>query len=332
MTQISTVAVTGASGFVGRYVVRTLLKRGYRVRALVRDRAKALSVLPSDRNLTLVQGEVLDRRSPAELVAGTQACVNLIGIIRETSGQTFQGMHVEAVKALTEACAAVEQPVKRFVQISALGVRPDGKAEYQRTKFEGEQVVRRSGLDWTIIRPGLIHGPDGELVSMIAKWCKGAAAPFFFVPYFTRVVEHHDGVLLGRVSLEGAAVAPVSVRDVAEAMARAIERPVSIGEIYNLCGSETMGWRNMLEQFGEALPGSDTTLPVIGLPARPHAKMAMVAKKLGLAGLFPFDEGQAYMAEEDSIANLEKIKQDLGLEPEGFSAVLGKYAGVVGAH
>ncbi len=329
MQPITTVAVTGATGFVGRHVVKALLAGGYRVRALVRDRSKATAVLPPDPKVAIVEGDVLDRRSPVELVAGCQACIHLVGIIREAARQTFQGMHVEATRAMVEACQGSDLPVKRFVHMSALGVRPDGPAEYQRTKFAGEQIVRRSGLDWTVFRPGLIHGRGGEFVDMVHKWCKGKAAPFFFVPYFTRLVEHDEGVIGARVSIESAKVAPVSVFDVAEAFVRSLGAGATIGEVYNLTGPDEMDWKTMLRAFQENLPGADTGLPIVGLPARPHAFMAAAAKRVGMGGLFPFDAGQARMAEEDATCDLDKVKADLGLQPRGFEAVLKQYAGAL---
>lgn len=329
MTQIQTVAVTGATGFVGRHVVAALLKAGYRVRALVRDRSKATEVLPADRRVALVEGDVLDRKSPDELVRGAQACIHLIGIIREGSRQTFQGMHVEATRAMLAACQSADPALRRFVHMSALGVRPDGPAEYQRTKFAGELLVRRSGLDWTVFRPGMIHGPGGEFVDMVKKWCAGAAPPYFFVPYFTRMHEHDDGVPAGRVSFESARIAPVSVFDVAEAFVRSLTLSDTLGEIYNLTGPDAMDWKTMLGLFQTYLPGADNGLPIIGVPARPHAAMATVARRIGMGGLLPFDAGQARMAEEDMVADLDKLREHVGLQPQGFEAVLQRYASAV---
>ena len=130
MTTIKPVAVTGATGFVGRAIVGGLLKQGYSVRALVRSRVKARDVLPRSTNLTLVEGDIHDDRSPAELVSGAQACIHLIGIIREErGGVTFHRMHVASTRIITEACQPAR--VNRFVQLSALGVRDDRDCAYR---------------------------------------------------------------------------------------------------------------------------------------------------------------------------------------------------------
>lgn len=326
-----TVAVTGAAGFVGRTVVRDLLSRGWHVRALVRDPAKAARSLPDDRRVHLVVGHIHDGQSARQLVAGAHAVVHLIGIIREQrlgadrgGAQTFQRVHVDATRILLDAVKAAG--IRRFVHMSALGVTPDGRAAYQRTKFEAEQLVRRSGLDWTIIRPGMIHGSDGEFVQMVRDFCSGNKPPFFFIPFFTRFVEHDDGVLLGRVGFEAAQVAPVHVSDVARAFGESLARPHTVGELYNLAGPESLSWKDMMEFFRDTLPGADTKLPVVGLPGTPHALMARAAGWVGMGQAFPFDEGQAFMAQEDSTADLSKFAAHFGFTPQPFRALVERYA------
>jgi NADH dehydrogenase len=328
-TPKETVAVTGASGFVGRAVVRELLARGYGVRALVRDRDKARKVLPADRRVLTVLGDAGDDAVVKELVAGAQAVVHLIGIIRAAGGgQSFQRVHVGTTRTLLDAARAAG--IKRFVHMSALGVHADGKAEYQRTKFEGEQLVRRSGLDWTVFRPGLIHGADGELVGMIKGWCEGTKQPFVLIPYFARVVEHNEGVILGRISFESAQVAPVYVGDVARCFVAALTNPRSVGEVYNLVGSEELSFRDMLRFYRDKLPGADATLPIAPVPGPAAVAQAVIAKAVGLGGALPFDEGQAHMAQEDQTADLSKVRAHFGLgndEPRGFRAAAADYVG-----
>ena len=322
-----TIAVTGATGFVGRHVVRELLAAGHTVRCLVRSAVKAKSVLPADRRIQLVIGDVLDRKSPAEVVKGADACIHLVGIIRETGNQTFKNMHELATRAMLDACTAAS--VNRFIHMSAIGVVPDGKAEYQVTKFEAEKMVRRSSLNWTVFRPGLIHGKGGELSAMIASWCRGRSAPYFFIPYFTRLVEHDQPVLLSRVSLESARIAPVHVDDVAKAFVSSLHSGESVGEIYNLTGPDNMDWSTMLGTFRDALADGDRTLPIIGLPARPHAYMALVAKRVNLSWLFPFDAGQAFMAEDDAVADCHKAALHLNFQPRPFAPALRTYAALI---
>ncbi len=334
MSHITTVAVTGASGFVGRHVVAELLNRGYSVRALVRSPAKAAATLPADKNLTLIEGDVLDGSSPVKVAEGAQACIHLIGIIREKrvsgqASQTFRSMHVNATKAMLDACAGAG--VKRYVHMSALGATPDSKAEYATTKYEAEQLVKRSGLEWTIFRPGIIHGPDSEFILQVRKMATGDVAPFLFLPYFARFTDHDEGVKLPRRSLDPAMMQPVYVGDVSTVFAEAISRPQSIGEIYNLVGSEKLNWREAMEFLRDTLPNGDPALPVIPVPATHAAAIAKAAKALGMANLLPFDEGQPLLMVRDGDADLSKLRAHFGIEPRPFRATVEAYTGQVPA-
>ena len=328
MSTLKTIAVAGATGFVGRELIRQLVAKGYAVRALCRCRDKARATLPGDRSVSAVFGDVLDGRAAAELVRGTHACINLIGILRASgSRQTFERLHVDAVKALTDACRAAG--VRRFIQMSALGVSADARSEYQRSKVEGEQVVRRSGLDWTIFRPGLIHGPAGELTGMIRDWCHGSKQPFLFIPHFVRAVDHDEGVPLGRVSFESPNIAPASVQDVAACFVSALDKPDTIGEVYNVVGAQTLTFRQMLAWCRDHFQSADASLPIIGVPGAAASLQATIAKFVGLGGLLPFDEGMPLMAIEDTTADLEKLHQQVGVKPGRFADQASAYAGAM---
>ncbi|MBY0113093.1 MAG: SDR family NAD(P)-dependent oxidoreductase [Phycisphaerales bacterium] len=331
MTTIKTVAVTGATGFVGRAIVAELLKQGYNVRALVRSRVKAREVLPrptpNAATLTLVEGDIHDDRSPAELVAGAQACIHLIGIIREErGGVTFHRMHVASTRVITEACKAAG--VNRYLQMSALGVRDDADCAYRTTKWDAEQIVRRSGLDWTIFRPGLIHGPGSSFLEMAARWCKGEAPPYFFLPYF-RGGQEDTSVPLGGVNYRDPVVQPVAVDDVASAFVRALSREQSVGETYNLVGSEQLTWPQMLVELRDNIHGANTNLQPWGVPADLAALQALGASYVGLGGLLPFDHGMAVMGGQDSVSETKKVESHLELKARPFRASFRAYAGTL---
>jgi NADH dehydrogenase len=235
-------------------------------------------------------------------------------------------MHVLATRVVTEACD--DAGVKRYIHMSALGVSPEGRAEYQKTKWRAEEVVRRGDLDWTIFRPGLIHGPDGEFVQMMADLASGDVPPYYFMPYFVRR-KIDLSVPAGPVEFESAQVQPVAVEDVAAAFVTAISTPASIGEIYNMAGPETFDWPTLLTTFRDVLPGSTKSIKPFFVPGDHGEIIARVAKVIGLAKLLPYDLGQAIMAQEDSMASPEKLQAHLGITPRPFRKTLEAYAAKV---
>jgi uncharacterized protein YbjT (DUF2867 family) len=319
----TTIAVTGASGFVGRYIVRELLARDYGVRALVHDVSKARKVLGADPALALVGGDAVDGRTPGQLAAGCSACIHLIGLLRPKAGESFQRLHVDATAAMIDACRGAG--VRRYLHMSALGVGDEGRTDYQKTKFQAEMLVRRSGLDWTIFRPSIIHGAGSDFIKLAKGWVSGSKPPFKFLPYFGRPVTDHS-VPMGPTRYLDPVVQPVAVEDVAAAFIRAIDHPQAIGEIYNLAGPEVISWPDLLLALRDELPGARDDLKPKLIPADLAAAGAAAATAVGLGGLLPFDQGMAIMGAEDSTASFDKARAHLGFSPRPFRPALCAYA------
>lgn len=323
MDRPKTVAVAGASGFVGSAIVRQLLSRGYTVRAIVRSVDAAAKALPSDPGLHVSEGEVLKFADRERLLKGCDACVNAVGIIREApGGETFRKSHVAVTRALVDACE--ELGVRRFAHISALGVSDEGQTEYRRTKFEAETIIRRSSLAWTIFRPTIILGPNSSFLQMAKGWVTGRAFPHVAIPYFQR---HVGGPPVpGLAKLEDPVIAPVAVDDVASAVVEALERPIAIGEIYDLAGPERVTMPQILAALRDHVPLGKKNLRLVPMPHSVGVKIARAARFTGLKFALPFDEGMAFMAGQDSVARAEKAREHLALSFRPCMPALAEYA------
>lgn len=323
-TSAMTVAVTGATGFVGRHTVRALVERGHRVRALARDAVKARAIFSGGgavEGVEVMLGDVFEPGLVADLCRGAHAVVHVIGIRKEVHPSvTFERMHVQATRRVLDA--AVATGVRRVVHVSAMGTGPESPTAYGRSKFASERLVRTSGLDWTIFRPGLIHGADSELMRMIKGWVLGRLTPHFFIPYFARV----EGSPPALPRLVSAQIAPVSVGDVASVIASSLETPRSIGEVYPLAGPEAMRWPELLALVRDALPLGDRRKRIIPIPGRVGWLHAQTARVLGLANSLPFGPSEPILAMEDMTANCAKAAEHLGFIPRPCRASVREYA------
>ncbi|HEX5815530.1 MAG TPA: NAD-dependent epimerase/dehydratase family protein [Methylomirabilota bacterium] len=165
------VFITGGTGFVGRAVIQALRAEGYAVRCLVRRGSE-----PDLRGfgaIERVEGDVMARQTLDDGLAGCDAVVHLVGIIRERPaiGSTFERVHVQGTQNVLGAAAAAG--VRRYLHMSALGARAGARSRYHRTKWAAEEAVRSSPLPWTIFRPSIVYGPGDEFVTMLRGMIEG---------------------------------------------------------------------------------------------------------------------------------------------------------------
>src|SRR5262249_37251317 len=157
--------VFGGSGFVGRYVIRALAKRGKRIRVAMRQPhlGQDIRVLGGVGQIQLVQANVRYPDSVDAALEGAGGVGNLIVALYEQGAQTFFNLHSEG--AATIAAKADRREIDRFVQVSAIGAAPEAKSRYARTKAEGEESVKTSIPSATIIRPSYVFGPEDNFLN-----------------------------------------------------------------------------------------------------------------------------------------------------------------------
>lgn len=233
------ILVTGGTGFVGQEVVAKLAALGQPVRVLARhpERAATLARLP---RVEVVRGDALQPETLPAAMTGVTAVIHLIGIIAETSRVTYEQAHTEATRNVL--AAAQNAGVTRWVQMSAIGTRPHARSRYHLTKWAAEELVRQSGLDWTILRPSLIYGYDERdrllnLLRLALSW------PFDLVQLYSLPLL--DG---GEPRIQ-----PVSVREVAHCFALAPSKEASVGQTIDLVGPVAFSWREMVFKILHAL-------------------------------------------------------------------------------
>ena len=238
------VLVVGGTGFVGTHLCRELVERGHEVTAMSRTPESAPA------GVETVTGDVTAYDSVEGAFEGRDAAVNLVALSPLFKPDGGDEMHDRVHRQGTEHCvrAAEDHGVERFVQLSALGADPDGATAYIRAKGQAEEIVRGSGLDWTIFRPSVVFGEGGEFVSF-TKRLKGMFAPG--VPVYPLP----GG---GKTRFQ-----PVWVGDLVPMIADALEDDEHVGQTYEIGGPDTLTLREVVELVYEA---EGESVSVVGLP------------------------------------------------------------------
>jgi NADH dehydrogenase len=233
------ILVTGGTGFVGQEVVAELLRLGQRVRVLVRNPEKAAR-LPFAREVELMPGDVLKPETLPAALAGVKVVIHLVGFIIETRHISYEQGHFEATRNVL--IAAQQVGVTRWIQMSAAGTRPHARSRYHQTKWRAEELVRQSGLDWTVFRPSLIYGYDerDRLLNLLKRLLT-----------FPADIAQLDSLPL--INGGRPLVQPVSVKEVARCFAAAPAQPAAIGRTFDLVGPVAFPWREMVLKILAAL-------------------------------------------------------------------------------
>jgi len=309
---IQRVLLTGATGFVGRYVVRELITRGYHPVCLLRSPGRMSGVVPEIREsqVTTIHGTITDAGALRDAARQSEAAIHLVGIIHERrwTGQTFDRVHRLGTMAVVDALEPAG--VRRYVHMSALGVRPDAVSNYHKSKFAAEQYVRDSGLDWTILQPSLIHGPDGEFMELLKRFACGWLPPV--MPYF--------GSGESRVQ-------PVYVRDVARCFVDALRRPETVGQTYPLGGPESYSWKELYALARRIIPRAKRSKPVVSIPLPVARVLAATVMRTPLVpSRLRFNADQVQMSQEQSVCSTEPVESAFRFKLRHFDRELARYA------
>ena len=280
--------IAGGTGFVGSHLVAALREKGHELRLLVHARGSAVAS-----GCDQVEGDVTSLESFASALDGCDAVINLVGIIREFPGRgiTFERLHVQATANML--AASRQAGIRRYLQMSALGTRPNAVSRYHMTKFRAEELVRASELDTTILRPSLIYGPKDAFISMLARQL--------------RLTPVMPVIGSGRYRLQ-----PIHVADVVRCFALALEMPETIGGCYELCGKDRLTYLELLDVIASGL-GRPAPLK----PRLPLGMMKLVIRLMQQVPQFPITMDQLQMLIEESVCD-GCWQKAFGFEPLDF--------------
>jgi NADH dehydrogenase len=265
------ILIAGGTGFVGSNLARRIRENGHNIILLVRPGSE--SKIKNAEKISMVGTDY--SQTDVSVPTKPDVLINCIGIIREypSKGITFEKIHYGIVDFLVKL--AKTNDIERFIQVSALGVGPEGKTGYFKTKFEAEGLLRNSGLNITIFRPSIIYGPGDDFINMIAG----------FINKFSVMPVIGDG----RYRLQ-----PVHVDDLCQVISKTIHDDFAYNKTFEIGGPEILTFNEIVDIVGNALGKKAIKLH------QPVFIMKILAALFGRFPWFPVTRDQIAMLYDES--------------------------------
>ena len=296
------VALFGGTGFVGTYITDELLHNNHNPILLVRPGSE--NKISRSNDCTVNIGDISDKEIIESTINGADAVIYNIGLIRQypRKGITFEKTHFEGAKHCIDI--AMELGVKRFILMSANGVKYDG-TKYQSTKFLADQYLKNSNLNWTIFRPSLIFGDPKGTIEFCTQLRNDMLnlplpAPLFF--------EKLNVINAGKFSMS-----PIHITDVAKCFVKCIEIENTYEKIYNLGGPYSYNWIELIDTISKASEKNKWKIPA---PVEPIKMAAMMLEWLPI---FPITKDQLTMLLEGNTCNSRTAFDEFDIQPTEFT-------------
>jgi uncharacterized protein YbjT (DUF2867 family) len=295
------ITIFGGTGFIGRHLVRRLAARGARVRVISRNPARGCHLQPMGH-----VGQIVVERADIRSEEGLQAAVrdsgsviNLIGILHESGGQTFEAVHAELPGRIARAASAIG--AVRMLQMSALGADAGSASAYARSKAQGEQAVREAFPAASIFRPSVVVGPEDGFFNRFAAMARLSPA----LPLIGGGKTRFQLVYVG---------------DVADALIAALERDDAGGEAYELGGPHVYTFEELMRYMLDVVGRRRFLIPIS------FELAAMLARFLEFLPEPPLTRDQVELLKRDNVVSEgAHTLADLGVAPTPIELVVPDY-------
>ncbi len=293
------ILITGATGYIGRHLVSRLVSQGERPRCLVRDTQRAASILPADK-VDFVQGNTTQPDSPGAAMHGVDTVVHaafLTADRKQSAGNHYQETNVQGTANVIKA--AQDAGVKRIIEMSGLGTKPDKPGSYMQGRYLAEKMLKESGLDWTIIQPSVLFGKDAPFIKGLSDLIRTAP-----------VVPLIGG---GKIMFQ-----PIYVEDVVTVVIKVLEDPArTTGKTYTIGGPEYYSFTQIIDALLRAMHKTRIKVyaptPLVGIGA---AVMEAVLPKP------PLTRAAMTLFSFDNTTDLDSVERDFGFKPLSFALYL----------
>ena len=293
------ILITGATGYIGRRLVARLVAQGERPRCLVRDTNRAKRMLPSSK-VELVTGETTSLVSLDAAVHGVDTIIHaafLTADNKQSAGNEYEKTNVQGTANLINA--AKKAGVKRIIEISGLGTKPDKTGSYMQGRYLSEKMLKESGLDWTIIQPSVLFGKNAPFVKGLADLIRTSPV----VPLIGN----------GKIMFQ-----PIWVEDVVTVIIKVLEDPEhTTKRTYTIGGPEYYSFTQIINVLMKTMHKqrfkAPAPLPLVAMGAAvmeavlPHPPITKAAMTL-----FTFD----------NVTDLQSVERDFDFTPMSFTTYM----------
>jgi uncharacterized protein YbjT (DUF2867 family) len=285
--------MTGATGFIGRALLRQLLDAGYDVRVLIRPSRRSPR-LPTGRAIDVAVASLADQRSIRAALKGAEAVFHLAGA--EWQGRNADLLAVDMQGTENLARAAADANVKRLITVSHLGAgRTSGYPVFQ-AKGVAEEHIRQSGVPFTILRSAVVFGPEDHFTTNLASLLR--ASPLFFpLPHSSRTV-----------------IQPLWVEDLVTALIWVLDDPATVNRTYEIGGSEFFTVRQVVEIIMNASRHPRTLLEL-----HPVLLRALIVTLESFIPNYPVSSFWLDYIAVSRTCSVENLPRSLGLMPARFT-------------
>tara|TARA_B100001142_G_scaffold70355_1_gene70669 strand:- start:7579 stop:8505 length:927 start_codon:yes stop_codon:yes gene_type:complete len=297
------VAIFGSTGFVGKYLLKSLINYNHEIYTLVRNGSE--NKINEINHVNIINGDMNNKTSIEQTIMNCSTVIYNIGIIREfpSKGISYKKLHYEYAKNVIDK--AKQYNVKHFILMSANGVKENGTG-YQHTKYLAEEYLKASGLNYTIFRPSLIFGPpknDQEFCTQLRDTMINLPipAPLFFPGFNIFQVAQFK-------------MSPIHVENVAEFFVKSIEQKNHYMKTYALGGLKSYNWKQIITNISTALRKNKWMIPA------PAMAVKMIAFLFDKFKFFPITRDQITMLLEGNTCDSKHLFQEFNITPIDFSS------------
>ena len=294
------VLIFGASGQIGRNIIRKITLKNYKVTAVTRNAHKSIFLKTQAPlgYLDIIEENIFDEKALEKLIEKHDVCINLIGILYEKKNNSFQNIHVNLPSVISKLCK--KNKIDQFIHLSALGVENVKDSKYAQSKFDGEKIVQKNFENTTILKPSIVYSQDDNFSTRFLSLL--SLFPIF--PLF-----------------ENPKFSPIHCKDLAEIIVGLIDKNIR-SEIIECTGPQILYFKEILQILSKSI---NKKRLFISIPNQ-LAKIFAITSEILPTPLITLD--QLRLLKYNNIASgIYKTQNDFGLKADlKFENEIKKYS------